>query len=146
MTTALQIVNGAAEELGIKTAEIALEADDYRAIFERMNDMLSEWAYSGMAPAFLPVVNATDEVLIDRNGVGAVKYNLAVRCASAFQRPVSQALAGMAEESLARLRSATLFTGQVEYPDSLPKGAGNRACEWGLDDDRFFPHNKKENF
>ena len=66
MTTAQQIVDGAAEELGVKTAEIALEAADYKAIFDRMNDMLAEWSYKGLTPAFEPVVNSTDEVKVDR--------------------------------------------------------------------------------
>lgn len=146
MTTAIQIVEGAAEEIGVKTAEIPLEAGDYSVIFERMNDMLSEWAYDGVAPEFVPVVNSTDEVLIARHGVAAAKYNLALRCAPAFQRPVSQALATMADDSLAAFSASAIFVGETAYPDSLPKGSGNRRCGWGLSDDTFFPTNKKENF
>ena len=144
MTTAQQIVDGAAEELGVKTAEIALEAADYKAIFDRMNDMLAEWSYKGLTPAFEPVVNSTDEVKVDRYAVGAIKYALAIRCASAFQRPVSQALLGMANEALENLRAANIFTGKTAYPDSLPLGSGNRSCDF--DDERFFPTNQTENF
>ena len=42
MTTANQIVNGAAEEIGVKTAEMPLEASDAQVILDRMNDMLTE--------------------------------------------------------------------------------------------------------
>lgn len=145
MITAQQIVDGAAEELGVKTAEIALEAADYKAIFERMNDLLSEWARLGLTPAFDPVVNSTDEVKIERSAASAVKYALALRCASAFQRPVSQALAGMAEDALNNLRTASVFISGADYPDSLPLGSGNR-CQDGGDDSRFFPTNQTENF
>ena len=40
MTTALQICESAAEEIGVKTAEIALEDADFQVLFSRMNDML----------------------------------------------------------------------------------------------------------
>lgn len=145
MTTALEIVDGAAEELGVKTAEIALEPSDYKAIFDRMNDMLSEWAYNGLAPAFMPVVDSADVVAIDRHAVAAAKYALAIRCASAFQRPVSPALAGMADEAMTNLRAATMFIGGTAYPDSLPLGSGNRRCGL-IDGDRFFPANEPDNF
>jgi hypothetical protein len=145
MTTAQQVVDGAAEELGIKTAEIALEANDFDAIFNRMNDMLSEWAAVGLAPAFESVTDGNDEVLIDRASVAAVKYNLALRSASAFQRPVSQALAGMADDALTRWQASSTFIGGTAYPDSLPLGSGNRCADIG-DDSRFFPVNQKDNF
>ena len=93
MTTAAQIVDGAAEEIGVKTAEIALEAADAQSILNRMNDMLLEWADSGLTPAFIEVFNLSDTVNVDRNAVAAVKFNLAIRCASAFQKVITQSLA-----------------------------------------------------
>lgn len=147
MTTAAQIVDGAAEEIGVKTAEIALEPEDAQIIFTRMNDMLSEWADSGITPGFKEVFDLTDTVDIDRNAVAAVKYNLAIRCAPAFKKTVSSALAAISGSTLDRLMASNSFI-DVQFPDTLPVGSGNSQCD---DNDnffnnRFFPTNKKENF
>ena len=145
MTTAAQIVNGAAEEIYVKTAETPLESADAQAIFTRMNDMLSEWADIGLTPSFTEVYNLTDTVDVDRNAVAAIKFHLAIRCASIFSAPVSQALNLSAIDSLARLEASTAYIGKVALPDTLPIGSGNE-CGNFFDDDRFFPSNKPENF
>jgi hypothetical protein len=145
MTTALEIVNGAAEEIGVKVAEQDLQAEDYQTIFTRMNDMLLEWADAGITPAFQEVFNAGDIVLIDDNARRAVKTNLAISCAPSFQKIVTQALALVASDSFDRLSASVDFIGEIAYPDTLPMGSGNH-CP-GLDtNERFFPNNKRDNF
>lgn len=145
MTTAAQIVDGAAEEIYIKTAEIALEAEDAQKIFERMNDMLLEWADIGITPGFKEVFNISDEVIIDRHAVAAVKYNLAIRCASVFKKQVSGALGEMSQSTLERLMASVDFIGDVAYPDTLPLGSGNECPDFNLDN-KFSPANKEDNF
>ena len=145
MTTARQIVNGAAEELGVKTAEITLEPDDFQTILDRMNDMLLEWADAGLTPAFIEVFNGSDTVLIDNNARAATKYSLAARCAPSFQKPLTQALLLLRDESVQKLEASTDFIGEVAYPDTLPLGSGNRCPDDDIDQ-RFFPAGKKENF
>jgi len=147
MTTARQIVNGAAEELGVKTAEITLESDDFQAFFSRMNDMLLEWADSGLTPAFKEVFNGDDTIQIDSNARGAIKFALAIRCAPSFKKPITASLAENARDSLLRLQTSTAFIGDVQYPDTLPIGSGNECPDFGFSqDDRFFPSNSQENF
>lgn len=143
MTTALQIVNSAAEKIGVKTAEIPLEADDYRVIFEEMNDMLSEWADSNITPTFSDVTNSTDTVDVPRDAIGAVKSMLAVRIAPIFQKTISPGLATSASVAYNRLLASSVYIGPVAYPDTMPMGSGNEQCD---NDDRFFPENKVENF
>lgn len=143
MTTAKQIVDGAAEEIGVKTAEIALEADDFRVILNRMNDLLMEWQSLGYVQSFAEVSDQAATVEIDRGAVAAVKYALAMRCASAFQKPISQGLAAMAQESLSHLQASTAYIGPVALPDTLPMGIANQC---GRYDDTFAPVNESENF
>jgi hypothetical protein len=145
MTTARQICEGAAEEIYVKNAEVALEAGDFQIFFVRMNDMLLEWADSGLTPAFVEVFNGDDTVLIDSNARAAVKYSLAVRCAPAFQKPLTQGLVLLRDESVQKLEASTDFIGEVAYPDTLPLGSGNRCPDDSIDQ-RFFPAGKKENF
>lgn len=143
MTTALTIVKSAAEKIGVKTAEIPLEADDYRVIFEEMNDMLSEWADSGITPTFTEVTDSTDTVNVQRDAIGAIKGMLALRCAPLFQKQVSQELFTVTTALYNRLLSSVVFIGTVAYPDTLPVGSGNERWEY---DSRFFDENKIENF
>jgi hypothetical protein len=145
MTTALQIVEGAAEELTVKTAEIPLESADAQIFFDRMNDMLSEWADVGITPQFSEVFNLSDTVQVDRSAVAAVKYNLAIRCAPAFQKKVAMALGTSASDSYRRLLASITHI-DVDFPDTLPVGSGNECAEASYLDDRFFPHQKEENF
>lgn len=145
MTTVKQIIDAAAEEIGVKTAESALESEDYQIILNRLNDLGTEWADIGLTPSFKEVANTTDTVDIDRNAVAAIKYQLATRIAPTFQRIVSPVLAALASGTLDRLEASTAYIGDVAYPDSLPTGSGND-CNSTYLDDRFFSGNEKENF
>jgi hypothetical protein len=145
MTTALQIVNGAAEKLGVKTAESALESGDFQVILDEMNDMLAQWADTGLTPAFKRVSNSTDTVDVDDNAVGAIKNNLAIQIAPSFQRNIQQSLAMIAAKSLQALEASVVYIGAVAYPDTLPTGSGNE-CSNIFTNDRFFTQNKTENF
>ena len=145
MTTALQIINGAAEKIGVKEAESALESGDFQVILNEMNDLLSEWADLGLTPAFVDVSASTDIVAIDRNAVSAAKNNLAIRIAPSFERIVTQALAKIAGDSLRSLQASQIHIGAVAYPDTLPTGSGNN-CSDIFTNDRFFSENKTENF
>ena len=145
MTTALQIVNGAAEKLGVKTAEAPLEAVDAQSILDEMNDLLLEWADLNLTPAFDEITDLSATVYVDRNAVSAIKNNLALRIAPTFQRVVSQALASIADTSLRALEASSVYIGEVALPDTLPVGSGNE-CGSQYYNDRFFDENKSENF
>jgi hypothetical protein len=147
MTTARQIVNGAAEKIGVKTAEIELEADDFQTIFDDMNDMLLEWADIGLTPAFTEVFDGDDVIQVESSARAAIKYALAVRIAPSFSRVITPALAESSRDSMARLEASTAYIGPVDFPDTLPIGSGNECPDYAfIRDDRFFPTNKKENF
>jgi hypothetical protein len=143
MATALQIVSAAAEKLGVKTAEIPLEADDFRVFLGELNDMLMEWSDLGITPRFLELTDRNDTVEIDRDAVGAVKANLAMRLAPTFGRVVSPALVASARDTKDRLLASVVTIGEVAYPDSLPMGSGNNCSQY---DERLYPANKSENF
>ena len=145
MTTALQIVNAAAEEIGVKTAEIPLESADAQAIFRRMNELLVVWADDGLTPAFTEVADLDDDVNIDRVAVSAVQYALAVRIAVPFQKIITPDLRALARDAMGDLERSVITIGEVAYPDTLPTGSGND-CGSTFRRDRFFATNKKVNF
>ena len=145
MTTVLDIVNGAAEKLGVKSAESALEACDFQVIVNEMNDLLTVWADRGLTPAFKEVTESTDTVDVDRNAVSAIKNALAIQIAPTFQRVVQPSLALIASTTLQQLETSTDFIGEIAYPDTLPTGSGNDCADVSVDR-RFFTQNKKETF
>ena len=145
MATLREVVSDAMEEIGAKTAEISLTSDELQAGIRRCNDMLLEWADLGITPGYIEVLNGDDVLNIDRNAVGAVKYNLAIRCAPSFQKIVTQALVLNARETKAMLETSAIHIGPVAFPDTLPLGSGNECGDF-YDDTRFFPQNKTENF
>jgi len=145
MITVLDIVNGSAEKLGVKSAESALEAGDFQVILNELNDMLSIWADRGLTPAFKVVTDSTDVVDIELSAVSAVKNNLAIQIAPTFQRVVQPSLALIASTTLQQLEASTDFIGEIAYPDTLPTGSGNDCADVAVDR-RFFTQNKKETF
>ena len=145
MTTAQQIIDGAAVKATIKTAELDLEAFEAQQILDDLNDMLVEWADIGLTPTFSEVTNLTDTVDIDRNAVGAVKDALSIRIAPSFSKPITQGMVLNANASRSRLEASQIFIGEVAYPDTLPTGSGNDCSETSIDR-RFFTQNTKGNF
>jgi len=145
MPTMREVVQDSLEEIGVKTAEVSLTPDELQSGIRRCNDMLTEWADIGIVVGFNEVLNGDDTINVDRNAIGCVKYNLAIRMAPSYQKVVGPALAAIASGTLEVLMASVTDLTNIAYPDTLPLGSGNR-CP---DDDvgrRFFPANKTSNF
>ena len=145
MTTMLEVVQDALEDLGVKTAEIALTSDELQSGIRRVNDMLMEWSDLGLTPGYTESINGDDVLNVDRNAISAIKSNAALRLAPSFNKPISQALAMLASETKQSLETSSVFIGDVAFPDTLPIGSGNE-CSNFYDETRFFDENKKANF
>lgn len=145
MTTIREVVEDAFEEIGVKTAEVPLTDDELQSGIRRCNDMLTEWDDIGIIFGYTPVLNGDDTIIVERNAIGAVKYNLAIRLAPSFQKVVGNALVALASGTMEILMASNSDLSNVAYPDSLPLGSGNQ-CASNDTDRRFFPNNKTENF
>ena len=145
MTTMLEVVNDAFEEIDVKVAEQDLQSDELQAGIRRCNDLLSSWDDIGFIVGYTPVLNGHDDLGIEASAVRAIKANLAVKLAPSFQKPVTIDLRLEASESLDLMINANIFIGNVEFPDTLPLGSGNQGCDFDTDR-RFFNNNKGENF
>ena len=142
MITIREVVSDSFEELGVKTAEVPLTDDELQSGIRRCNDMLLEWSDIGIITGYNEVLNGDDILEVDRSAIAAVKYNLAIRLAPSFQKIIGNALAVLADSTLDVLLASNADLSNVAYPDSLPMGSGNEC----VDDSRFFPNNKIENF
>lgn len=139
------IVEDAFEEIGVKTAEVELTGDELQSGIRRCNDMLLEWDDIGVIVGYSEVLNGDDTVNVERNAIGAVKYNLAIRLAPSFQKPITAALATVAGSTLDVLLASNTDLSNIAYPDTLPLGSGNQ-CGSNDTNQRFFPNNKMDNF
>lgn len=145
MATMREVVQDAFEEIGVKTAEVPLTADELQSGIRRCNDMLTQWSDIGITPGYNEVLNGDDRLNLDRNAIGAVKYKLAIRLAPSYQKIVTPSLIDAAEDAYNTLLASVTDLSNVAYPDTLPMGSGNRCAGNDLGE-RFFPHNKTSNF
>ena len=72
MTTMITIVEDAFEEIGVKTAEVPLTADELQSGIRRCNDMLLEWDDIGIIVGYTEVLNGDDTVNIERNAGSSI--------------------------------------------------------------------------
>ncbi len=145
MTTMREVVQDAFEEIGVKTAEVALTNDELQSGIRRCNDMLLEWDDIGTIVGYNEVLNGDDVIEVDRNAVGAIKYNLAIRLAPSFQKVITPALVALSTTTLDTLMASNTNIGEITYPDTLPMGSGNECRDYDTDR-RFFPSNQPDNF
>ena len=145
MTTMREIVQDAFEEIGAKTAEVALTSDELQSGIRRCNDMLLEWSDIGIIVGYNEVLNGDDDINVERNAVAAVKYNLAIRLAPSYQKIVGSALAAIASGTMDVLLATNSDLSNIAYPDTLPLGSGNSCSDYDTDQ-RFFPSNERKNF
>lgn len=145
MTTIRVIVQDAFEEIGVKTAEVALTDDELQSGIRRCNDMLLEWDDIGIITGYTEVLNGDDTVNVARSAIAAVKYNLAVRLAPSFTKLVTPALGALSSTTRDTLMASNASIGEVAYPDSLPLGSGNECNDYDTNT-RFFPINQTDNF
>jgi len=144
MTTALDIVRDAAEEIGYKGAETALEDADAQLGLRKLNDMLAEWDGSGIKLGASPVASLSDTVRVPRWALLSVKLNLAGRLTAPFSKPMTADLAASIKASTDSMLRALVKPINVSFPGTLPTGSGNECSDF--DDDRFFPQNETTNF
>jgi hypothetical protein len=145
MATAESFIIRAFSKAGILTAETSLEASELQAGLDQINDMLVSWEFSGVQLGFEPVADKDDELRVPRFAHGAIKSNLAVLLGPEFSKPPSAILMAEAKVTFDNLLNAIIKIGPVEFPSTLPLGAGNE-CGNYITDRRFFPENDQEHF
>jgi hypothetical protein len=144
MATSTDIVSGALRHIGVRAAESPLTAAEIQDGMEDLNDMGNEWEESGIHLGFTSSIDANATLDIPASSLAAFKANLAIRLAPSYGRIITPALANLANISLNALVKSTAFIGDVEFPDTLPRGSGNECPE--LLNNRFFTENSIENF
>lgn len=146
MTTALHMINRAFSKAGIKAAETPLSPSELEDGLDIMNDMLAQWDAAGTLKGVPLIDDSADHVNCPRYADRAIKGALAILIAGEYNVPVSQAMAVDASDGLAAMIAAGNNWKDIELPDTLPKGSGNKVDYNYYDDDNFFTKNTDLNF
>lgn len=144
MATGSDIITRALTKLGVRASETPLEAAELADGLDALNDMLSEWEYSGIRLNFERLTNAAETVNVPDGALGCIKSQLAVRLAAEYGRQISPALVAEADLGMDNLLISLAHLGDVELPDTLPTGSGNRITDFA--EDTFFAQNTTDNF
>lgn len=145
MATGQDIVNGALRKLGYKSADSAITGQELLDGVEDLNDLLSEYEKKGLLMGFSRIADPADTVRIPAGSEGPIKLMLMGRLASDYSKqltPTQATAINDAEKSFLMIIKQPL---DVEYPDTLPLGAGNDGIDVA-DQQRFFANNNEENF
>lgn len=125
MTTIKEIINDAFDDLEIKSAEVDLTDSELAIGIRRLNRMMVSLAATGMDFGFTKAVTVDDEFTAPDWFEDMAITSLAIRLASGFGVPVTEALA-----INARIAAKIVFLRISEmsapsFPNTLPLGAGN---------------------
>lgn len=145
MATAADIIKGALRRLQVIEDETPIEASEINDGLEDLNDWGSAHEVGFLQLGFSPVQNTGDTVNIPREAAGYFKDHLALYIAGQYGTPIPGTLVDSASKTMTWALNAFQRPIDVEYPDTLPIGAGNQ-CDLITEDQRFFNPNSKENF
>jgi hypothetical protein len=141
MTTAIKIINRAAQKATIKSAGNDLPPEEIADFLDLLNDIIKEWTSNSILKGVECTYDANTDLMEPQYATPALKATLALRACTEFEKPISQALAAEVTSTFSSMLIAKPSV-PVTFPDTLPMGSGN--YEPGCDD--FFPTNIKDNF
>lgn len=104
MPTIKQIISDAAKEAAILATGQVLESDQEEIALSQLNFMLRDWNNAGTDLGLSLPLGLNDTYFGDDDDLGAIHWNLSVKIATRFRRPIPQFLAIDANDSLRSLR------------------------------------------
>jgi len=144
MTTYLKVIEGAFQDIGVKSAEEPLSAAEISDGMDKLLDMLAEWDLIDILSGIEPTTDTGADMMEPRGFTAAIRSNLATRLAGQYDRPVSQSLAIEASRGMATIITINARKTTVDIPSTLPMGGGNRN-NLEVESD-FFPEPEERNF
>jgi hypothetical protein len=144
--TKREFVEQAMAEIGLAVSVFDLQAEDLERGCQRLDTMMAEWNGRGIRVGY-PMNNPTDVDPDTDTGVPdyaneAIIANLAIRLAPAFGRKVMGETKSSAAQGLISLRARTATPPLMQYPSTLPVGAGNKP--WRNTNNPFFEPDTNE--
>ena len=131
MTTKRQFVNQAFEEIGLASYVYDLTPDQLNSAVTKLDSMMATWNAKGIRLGY-PLVSNPDQsdiesdTFVPDSAFEAITTNLAIRLAPSYGKTVSQDTKAIAKDAFNTLLSRAAVPPEMQLPDAMPLGAGNR--------------------
>jgi hypothetical protein len=140
--TKRQFVEAALTEIGLASYVFDIQPEQLEYARRRLDAMMADWNGKGIRlsypiPASPEQGNLAEETNVPDSANEAVILNLAVRLAPSYGKqimPDTRLLAKTAYDTVLQRATAPI---ELQFPDTLPSGAGNKY--WRDADDPFMP-------
>jgi hypothetical protein len=129
--TRRDLIEGALTEIGYANYAFDMQAEQLEACKRRLDSMMAAWNAQGLRlsypiPSSPEASDLSDETNIPDSAWEAVVTSLAVRIAPMFGKTVSPDTKRAAKMALNTLYGLSAMPEQMQYPGTLPLGAGNK--------------------
>lgn len=141
--TKRQYVDRALTEIGLSDVVYSLTPGDLQSAVDRLDAMMASWEVRGIRVSY-PMSGTPESANLDAvTGVPeaanvAIITNLAKQLAPSYGKTVAAETIATARKSLADLQTFTSRKPLMQFPATLPRGAGHRTQN-GTYVDPFFP-------
>jgi hypothetical protein len=136
-------ITEAMTELGLADYVYDLTPAELQSALRRLDTMMSEWEGRGIRVGYpmagTPGASDIDaETSVPEVASTAIITNLARQLAPSFGKQVAQETMMTARKSLSTLSNTTTSIPEMQFPASLPRGAGQKSWRGGYQNP-FFP-------
>lgn len=148
--TKQEIIQEAFGELALAGYIFNLEPEDLQGALRRMDLLLASWMAKGIDLGYVPPVTADAGNLDDPSGlpdraIETVILHLAIRLAAGRGKTLSQATLAVAKQGFDNLMSiAAMPTTVMSFPDTMPRGQGNKPYRFSMFYNYFPPVDQSE--
>lgn len=131
--TKRNFVHGAFEEMGIASYAFDLSPEEMDSSMRRLDAMMAEWNAKGIRLSY-PIPSSPDENDLDEptqvpdSAYEAIITNFAIRLAPQYGKTLSPDTKNTAKAAYNTLLSRACFPPQMNFPDTMPAGAGNKGA------------------
>lgn len=129
--TKRDLVVQAFEEIGYASYIYDAMPEQLESVLRRLDAMMASWNAKGIRLNY-PLPSAPDQTSLDQNSglpdsaYEAVYLNLAVKISPSFGKQVSQETKIAAKQAYEAMLIKACIPEQMQFPNSLPAGAGNK--------------------
>lgn len=140
--TKQQFIEAAFEEIGLASYTFDLQPQQLESALRRLDTMIASWNALGIRIGYPIPVNPNQSSLSESTEVpdsanDAIILNLAIRLAPSYGRTVMAETKMNAKQTYDTLLSRAAIPPEMQFPDTLPVGAGNKP--WNIDQPFVIP-------
>lgn len=133
--TKRQLVNQAFDIIGMSSYTYDLQPEQLQSAMRQLDTMMATWYNKGVQLGY-PLPNSPEDADLDTESNvpdranEAIYMNLAIRIAPNYGKQVMRELKQAAFYAYQGLLSISTFPKEMQYPETLPRGAGNKPYRW----------------